>query len=365
MTRFDTLPSVKSELDGAEIEDTGGSGLPTSELATNMTPSIRRKKVGVGVLIGAGAFSMTVAALLPTYTAGQLKKLPLDVEFATISHATEADVLDVVDTASGKPTTDHGVPVQVEVYVTSEDPSDADLTTLQAASRITRTDTPGPASLISASVDRVSLNRKTALPVSDPVPTTLTASGRPPVETPREGLQYKFPFGTQKTSYPYYDGTARQTRPINFVDEDRVIDGTRLYHFRQQVGPVNLGESIGKDATLTLPASSWGLPGDTPFTMNLFYATTRDVWVEPVSGAMVAVEEQPHRWLARTASDPLAVTSFAAHTRFDENTVVELASTARSARNTIQWGTVYIPSILAALGAGLIGTGLLLARRWR
>lgn len=356
---------MKSELDGAEIDNIGEAGSSTGESATNSTPPIRRKKIGVGALIGAGAFSLTVAALLPTYAAGQLKKMPLDVESATISHATGADVLDAVDTARGKPTTDHGVPVQVEVYVTTEDPSDADLTTLQAALRITRTDTPGQAGLISASIDRVSLNRKTALPVSEPAPTTLTVTGRPPVETPREGIQYKFPFDTQKTSYPYYDGTARQTNLINFVDEDREIDGMRLYHFRQQIGPLNLGESIGKDATLTLPASSWGLPGDRPFTMNLFYATERDVWVEPVSGAVVAVEEQPHRWLARTASDPLAVTSFAAHTQFDENTVAELASTARSARDTIRWGTVYIPSILAALGAGLIGTGLVLARRWR
>lgn len=59
--------------------------------------------------------------------------------------------------------------------------------------------------------------------------------------------------------------------------------------------------------------------------MILHYENTRDVWVEPVAGSIVAVEEQPHRWLAQAESDPDAVTTLEVKTENDE-TIAELAT---------------------------------------
>lgn len=77
--------------------------------------------------------------------------------------------------------------------------------------------------------------------------------------------------------------------------------------------------------------------------MDLHYSTTRDVWVEPASGAIVAVEEQPRRWLARSVDDPNAVTTLEAHTHFDDETINGLAQQAKDARTAILWGTRYGP----------------------
>ena len=98
--------------------------------------------------------------------------------------------------------------------------------------------------------------------------------------------------------------------------------------------------------------------------MDLHYSTTRDVWVEPVSGAIVAVEEQPRRWLARTVDDPNAVTTLEAHTHFDDETINGLAQQAKDARTAILWGTRYGPALGAVVGIVLVGTAIILARRW-
>ncbi|WP_081631861.1 porin PorA family protein [Rhodococcus sp. 114MFTsu3.1] len=58
--------------------------------------------------------------------------------------------------------------------------------------------------------------------------------------------------------------------------------------------------------------------------MNLHYENTRDVWVEPVSGSIVAVEEQPHRWLVPSVDDPHAVTTLDARTAFSDGELPRL-----------------------------------------
>lgn len=335
----------------------------TDEIPAQKPPTRRNRRVLACVLVGLGSFLLTAAIMVPTYTADRVKKIPLDIEANTVSNSI-ASVIDSASTALGQPRTDTNVPVRIQVYVTTEDPVDANVTTLQASQLTRRTDREGDAGIISGSVDRVTVDRSTALPVPGGVATTQSVSDKPPVETPREGMQYKFPFDTQKQSYLYYDGTARQSFDIDYVDDDREVNGLRLFHFRQVIEPINLRKTIGKDATLTLPAESWGLPGGaTPFSMDLFYSNTRDIWIEPVSGSTVAVEESPHRYLARSVEDPLAVTSFEGKTQFDETTVNALADQARTAKLQIQWGTRYGPALLGILGIGLLGAGVVVGRR--
>ena len=324
-----------------------------------------RRSAVVCTLVAIGSCLLAVAVLVPTYGAARLKVIPLDVQSATVSVAEDAAVLKATSVAMKGPVkTDRGVPLRIQVYVTTENPVSADSTTLQAAQKTVRTDWGDGLGLVSAMVDRVTIDRRSGMPLAEPVPTTQAELGKPPTETPRAGIQYKFPFDVEKVSYPYYDGTARETHSIEYVDDDRVVDGMRLYHFQQTIGPVNLGKSIGSVATTTLPAEKWGLPGTEPITMDLHYSTTRDVWVEPASGAIVAVEEQPRRWLARSINDPNAVTTLEAHTHFDYETINGLAQQAKDARTAILWGTRYGPALSAVAGIVLVGTALMLARRW-
>ncbi|WP_405161501.1 DUF3068 domain-containing protein [Nocardia sp. NBC_01499] len=325
-------------------------------------PSRRRTLVACA-LIGIGALAGTVAILLPTYAVPQLRKIPLDVSANTVSEAPESQLVDAAATASGHARTETGVPLRFRVYVTIEEPSDAHLVTVQAATSMTRTDKPADQPFISASVDRVTLDRVTAMPVADPPSQVAVVTTRPPDLTPdRAGIQYKFPFDVQRRSYPFFDMTSRTTHPIDYVDDDRVIDGMRLRHFHQRLAPINLRPGQ-PEAKLTLSAAAWGLPdvpADQQVTFDLYFEIERDVWVEPLSGAMVAVQEHLHRFLARSVDDPHALTTLDARTTFDQATLDHTAKLARDARTQLLWAGRYGPILLGAAGAVLIVAGIVL-----
>lgn len=317
--------------------------------------AVGRKRTWICVAAGAGSFLLAASITMATYGANELKVIPLNVQSDTLSIAVAASVLNSASVVGpGHVATDSNVDLTISTYVTTEEPVSSEVTTLQAAQRTYRADVDSEAGLVSASVDRVTIDRRSGVPVVDPVATTQSEADAPATETPRDGFQYKFPFDVEKGSYPYYDGTARVTLPIEFVDDNKVVDGMTLFHFSQTVGPTDLGATIGEVATLTLPASKWGLPGEEATTMNLHYENTRDVWVEPVSGSIVAVEEQPHRWLARDESDPDRVTTLKAKTAFSDETIAQLADQASRARNSILWGTRYGPVLGGVAGVLLL-----------
>ena len=314
----------------------------------------RKMRGLVCFLIGLAAFLFSVAVLLPTYLVPSLKKIPLNVEVNTLSVAPNSSLIDSAKTAAGVATTETGVPLQFRVYVTVEDPS-------QAAISISRSDRAAADPPISAVVDRVTLDRSTGMPVADPPATVQTEQDKPAYAAVREGLQYKFPFDTEQKTYPYFDTVARVTRPIDYVDDDRVEGGMRLYHFHQRLDPINL-QLTQPEAKLTLTASAWGIPGgDELVTFDLYYENTRDVWVEPESGAVVAVEEHLHRFLARTVDDPHALTTLDARTTLDPATLEHTTSVAKDARTKLLWGTIYAPTLLAGFGVAVLAIAVSLA----
>ncbi|NMN99298.1 DUF3068 domain-containing protein [Antrihabitans stalactiti] len=322
----------------------------------------RRRRTGVCALIALGAFTLTAAILLPTYAVPKLEKIPLDIEANTLSVAPGSSLVDITQTSNGHAATETGVPLIFRVYVTVQDPSDADVVTLQAATSMNRADRPDN-DPISASVDRVTLDRSTGVPVADPPGFLQTVQNKPPDSAVRKGFQYKFPFDTERTSYPYFDTIARVTRPIDYTDDDRVEGGMQLYHFHQKLDPINL--RIGQpDAKLTLAASNWGIPGgDQQVTFDLWYENERDLWVEPVSGAIVAVEEHLHRYLARSIDDPHALTTLDARTKFGDTTLQHLTSVAKEARSNLLLVNRYGPIGLAGIGLLSFAAAAVLTRR--
>ncbi|MGB3674144.1 MAG: DUF3068 domain-containing protein [Candidatus Nanopelagicales bacterium] len=322
----------------------------------------RRKMRGLlCCLIALATFLLTIAVLLPTYLVPSMKKIPLDIAVNTLSVAPNSSLVDMKKTAAGEAMTENGVPLQFRVYVTVEEPANAEIATLQAAVSMSRSDRPAGDLPISASVDRVTLDRSTGMPVADPPATVQTVQDKPADAAVREGLQYKFPFGTERQSYPYFDTVARVTRPIDYLDDSRVEGGMQLYHFRQTLDPINL-RLTQPDAKLTLAASAWGIPGgDEQVTFDLYYENTRDVWVEPASGAIVAVEEHLHRFLARSVDDPHALTTLDARTTFDPATLEHTTSVAKEARTKLRWGTIYAPILLAGFGVTALAAAATLA----
>ena len=133
---------------------------------------------------------------------------------------------------------------------------------------------------------------------------------------PHDGLSYRFPFDTEKKTYPYFDPIAQKAFDANYDGEDDV-NGLTTYRFTQNVGydadgklvePVKYASLYDddEDSEVTARAGLWGLPGDPeePITMTRFYAAQRTFWVDPVSGTIVKSKEHANHYYAREALRP-------------------------------------------------------------
>ncbi|MGW0025275.1 DUF3068 domain-containing protein [Rhodococcus sp. NPDC003383] len=321
------------------------------------------------VLVGLGTFLLAIALLVPTYTVGKLKKTPLDLEVTTVAEGT-GDILNSRALLSGKAQVDTNVPIVAQRFVTVEDPSNADIMTLQAGQTVRRLDMQGDTGLVSATVDRVTVDRVTSMPVSaeeypDRVSTIQTSATAPPTEIDnRDGLQYKFPFDVEQKNYPYFDLNARENYEIEYKGEEE-ISGVKVYHFQHTIDPVDLSKADPSNPSykLSLPASTWGVEGgDAPVTMVRWYTNVRDLWVDPITGVVIKGQEQQYQYYAREADKP-EVTVLKVSLPFDQDTIEYQVGQAKDGQDQLSTFGRTVPIILGILGAISLIAGIVLGVR--
>jgi hypothetical protein len=194
-------------------------------------------------ILGLGAALLIAALLLTTYTAGKIKKIPLNIDTTLISNGT-GTALDPASLSAQKFVIDKNVPLVSQQQVSVETPSNADVVTLQVGTTVRRTDKQQDNGLMLALVDSVTINRRTAMAVSDDShpggavqkPRTIE-DNKPPtnIALPHEGLSYRFPFSTEKKTYPFFDPIAQKAFDANYEGEEDV-NGLTTYKFQQNVG---------------------------------------------------------------------------------------------------------------------------------
>ncbi|MFD4441185.1 DUF3068 domain-containing protein [Nocardia sp. NPDC058519] len=322
------------------------------------------------ILVGLGALLLVAAVMIPTYTVGKVGKTPLDLRVTTIAKSVPGEESLVLDAKSltsteGAATVKTNVPLVSQRFLTVEEPSDADEMTIQAGQTLLRDDLDPKEGLLTASVDRVTIDRITGEPI-DASPNGSIAVAQDPktgasiaTEQQRRGLQYRFPIGTEKKSYPYFDLNARATYDIDFIEESE-INGVPVYHFRQDIPVTNMWDVVKHPSyQLALPAAKWGLEGTEPVTMTRFYTNTRDVWVEPRTGAVLKGGEKIHMYYGRSAGQ-VDVSVLKSNLVFDEETInAQLAITQESLDKLDLFGKT-LPIILGILAAlFLIGGAVL------
>ncbi|MFE3541982.1 DUF3068 domain-containing protein [Nocardia sp. NPDC059177] len=320
------------------------------------------------VLVGLGALLLAAAVMIPTYTVGKVGKTPLDLKITTIARSVPGEDSMVLDSKSltspeGAARVETDVPLFSQRYLTVEEPSGAEQMTIQAGQTLSRTDIDGAAGLLTASIDRVTIDRISGEPI-DASPNgsiaVLNKDGTPLAdESQRVGLQYRFPIGTEKKSYPYFDLNARATYDMEFVEETE-INGMPVYYFKQTVPVTNMWDVIESPThKLTLPAAKWGLEGEEPVTMTRFYTNTRDVWVEPKTGTVIKGGEQLHLFYGRSA-DQVDVTALKSHLVFDEPTIESQMAVAQDSIDKLSLFGSTLPIILGVLGGVSIIAGVVL-----
>src|SRR6201995_2781795 len=194
-------------------------------------------------IIGLGAALLIAALLLSTYTSSRITKIPLDIDTTLISDG-NGTALDSASFSGEHLVVNQNVPLVSQQQVSVESPANADVVTLQVGTSVRRTDKQKDSGLLLAMVDTVTLNRKTAMAVSaktHPGGAVQKPRGfnddNPPtnIALPHDGLSYRFPFHTEKRTYPYFDPIAQKAFDANYSGEEDV-NGLTTYRFTQDVG---------------------------------------------------------------------------------------------------------------------------------
>ncbi|MGW0700436.1 DUF3068 domain-containing protein [Streptomyces sp. NPDC002867] len=177
----------------------------------------------------------------------------------------------------------------------------------------------------------------------------------------REGIEFKWPFLTEKRDYTYFDAQARTSAPIHYKGT-RTFRGLEVYYFEQTIPwtkvPYPKKMPIpGVDAT-TLEKQT----GTTRW-----YTTKRMFWVEPVTGAPVNGEEVHKEELrgGTLLGGREKVTAFAGHVKMRDDYIDYTVELVSSQRRLVLLMTSRLPWGLLTLGGGLMTLALILEARGR
>jgi hypothetical protein len=330
-------------------------------------------------IMGLGAALLIAALLLWTYTGSRITKIPLNVDATLISDGTGTAV-DPASIYSPKLIVNKNVPVVAQQQIDVESPANADVVTFQVGTSVRRSDKQKDTGLLLALVDTVTLNRKTATAVSDDThpggavqKPRLFNDENPPtnIALPHDGLSYRFPFHTEKRTYPYFDPIAQKAFDANYTGEEDV-NGLTTYKFTQDVGydadgklaePIRYPSLYADDADskVTNTAFMWDVPGDPDekITMTRYYAAQRTFWVDPESGTIVKQTEHADHYYARDALKP-EVTFVDYKITTNEQTVESQVNAARNERDRLALWSRVLPITFTASGVIALIGGLLL-----
>jgi hypothetical protein len=278
------------------------------------------------VLAGLGGFLVMLAILAKFYAPGQLMKTPLDVDSTT--------------NASGQAAVGDGETEPVKgTQLTRADSakSDGEVVVFVSSSCLIfdRDDAPSCVNaddpdqrLITASVDNFATDRKTAMAVNDP-------KYLPPDATAREGLQNKWPFDSEKKTYPFWDDTAGQVVNAEYEGTEEV-DGVETYKYHAVITDAPIEVTDGVQGT---------------------YSRDTSIWIEPVTGSFV---NYSYHMVQTTDTGDNFITLDLAYTA-DE--VADSAADAKDSRDKINLIRDTVPLIGLIAGIPLLVIGLVLTAR--
>ncbi|MFF3664435.1 DUF3068 domain-containing protein [Microtetraspora malaysiensis] len=171
----------------------------------------------------------------------------------------------------------------------------------------------------------------------------------------QSGLAFRWPLGAQERDYEYYDVESRRALPIAFSGAE-TLNGTLTYRYTQRTLPVKI-----EDVATPLPGRLLGLPGTRSAPVTRWARTERTIWVEPVSGVPVKTEERV-RHTFRTADGVDRLVALQADLRTPAEDLAANLAEAEAFASWTRWIRVVLPIAGVALGAVLVGAGLLLRR---
>lgn len=310
-----------------------------------------RRVVGL-VLLALGVFGIVLGLLLRFYAYDRLALVPLNRSSESISKGEDMTVF-YPSTLSQK----SGVEVTATRLVqgnpkAAEAKPDGRVMVWDVGLVIEDTD----GTVISSSLDHLCLDRHTNEAVQPCAGEGVSEDNgkiEPADAVIHRGLAYKFPFGTQKRDYEWFDISAKKAFPIRY-DSTETIEGVETYKFVQKVPLTKLDDR-------QVPGSIVGQPSVPSLTVSRYYENTRSVWIEPYSGIVVKGQEELKQTLRDTSGREL-LTVFGGTIAFTPETVRNPAADAKDAGSQLRLVRVIGPAVLIGVGAllALLGAALYL-----
>ncbi|OJF12954.1 DUF3068 domain-containing protein [Couchioplanes caeruleus] len=162
------------------------------------------------------------------------------------------------------------------------------------------------------------------------------------------GQLYKFPFGTERKNYEYFDRDLRKALPIEFKDTEK-IDGLEVYRFEQVIPETALNFSQERIASLI------GAFAKTATSGEVRYSNTRTIWVEPVTGNFIKVSERQRKTFVPNVGAPTQLLN--GDFVYTPGTVSHNVASAGDSKSQIQLISLWLPIGVAVLGAILLIAG--------
>jgi hypothetical protein len=165
---------------------------------------------------------------------------------------------------------------------------------------------------------------------------------------------YVFPFGTKKQTYQVFDTTLNKPVPFPYAGTADVR-GITTYKFTEDVAPTQV-------ATQTVPGSLVGMSAAS-VTLPEFYEIHLTYYVDPVTGALVNVQEHQTMSLRNPSTGAQALLLFDADLKVTPAALTTIVKLDTDGRSKLTMLKVILPLALGIAGVITLVTGLILGRR--
>lgn len=319
------------------------------------------RRVFGAIFIALGAMLLVAAAALPTIVAPAAAKLPYDMQPCpatnppdgcqkpSVAEAKGATFLQIdskgvrIESGDLRSTTE----VIPQAKLTADEQAKGNLTddaiVWDVYSTVQRID---DGTVISASSTELAMDRVSGAAVAWKGQWISESADAKDTSIAYKGQVYKFPFNTEKKDYAYWDGDTLAAPMAKFTAVE-AIEGVETYHFIQTIPETQVKVDDSSLATLI------GVFAKDATTGKVTYSNTREVWVDPVTGAFVKVREQPRKTFTPDVGAPVDLLK--ADFSYTAATTKNSAQSAKD--NGFLLGLV---KLYAPVGAGLLGLVLLL-----
>lgn len=298
------------------------------------------------VLIALGAFLIVLGPMIRWYAYPRLAVAPANQRSITTLVGENATIFDIATLK--EITTDLTTVVNTTGDASTPDKRAGAVTYVNSTST-----TSADGVMRSRDVERMTFDARTGMAIKDCCGDFISTTTGEETPVVHEGLPAKFPFQTEKKSYPFWDAELGKAVEIQYLETGQV-EGVDVYKFAQSIPATKVG-------TMEVPLSVLGLEGDETVTADKMYSNVRTLWVEPETGVVLKRTEAVNQTLDYQGQSRVTLTEVV--TAFDDATVKANADEYGGQATLLHLVRAVVPQVSFVLGLVMLVSGLVLGRR--